>query len=35
MVLRSSDGAPRVKITPREMRQQERYNEEVAAVRDL
>ncbi|GMI47560.1 hypothetical protein TrCOL_g2163 [Triparma columacea] len=35
MVLRSSDGQPRVKLTPREVRQQKQYADDVAAVRDL
>ena len=35
MVLRSSDGQPRVKLTPREVRQQRQYADDVAAVRDL
>ncbi|GMI02962.1 hypothetical protein TrLO_g8767 [Triparma laevis f. longispina] len=35
MVLRSSDGQPRVSITPREVRQQRAYEADIAAVRDL
>lgn len=35
MVLRSSDGKPRVKLTPREVRDAKQYAEDVAAVRDL
>jgi len=35
MVLRSSDGQPRVRLTPREVKQQKQYADDVAAVRDL
>eukprot|EP00519_Triparma_laevis_P003354 CAMPEP_0182506788 /NCGR_PEP_ID=MMETSP1321-20130603/21937_1 /TAXON_ID=91990 /ORGANISM="Bolidomonas sp., Strain RCC1657" /LENGTH=529 /DNA_ID=CAMNT_0024712585 /DNA_START=12 /DNA_END=1601 /DNA_ORIENTATION=+ len=35
MVLRSSDGQPRVSMTPREVREQRAYEAEIAAVRDL
>jgi len=35
MVLRSSDGNPRVKMTPREQRAAKAYEADVAAVRDL
>jgi hypothetical protein len=35
MILRSSDGNPRVNMTPREVQQAREYNEDVASVRDL
>jgi len=35
MILRSSDGAPRVNMTPREVKQARAYQDDVASVRDL